>query len=85
MKKDKEQKKRKKYTGKVISIKMQGTVIVEVERKVIHPLYKKVLKRSSKYKVDSNFIELQVGDKVNIVETRPISKEKHFKVEKKVL
>ncbi len=85
MKKDKEQKKGKIYTGKVVSIKMQGTVVVEVERKIIHPLYKKVLKRSSKYKVDPNSLELQVGDKVRIVETRPISKEKHFKVEKKVL
>lgn len=71
-------------TGKVVSLKMQGTAIVEVERKITHPLYKKILTRSKKYKVDANSKELNVGDMVKIIETRPISKGKYFKVQSKV-
>lgn len=78
------QKKRKTFTGTVVSLKMQRTAVVEVERTVVHPLYKKVLKRSKRYKVDTNSQELNLGDKVKIVEIKPISKGKFFKVEKKI-
>lgn len=79
MKKDQKQK-IKTFTGKVVSLKMQGTAVVEVEREIIHPLYKKILKRSKRYKVDTNSQEVNVGDKVKIVETRPISKNKFFRI-----
>lgn len=74
-------------TGKVTSVKMQDTILVEVTRRVPHPLYKKLLKKSKQFKVDvkgQNAVE--VGQTVKIVETKPISKTKHFKllgVEKK--
>lgn len=67
------------YNGKVIS-KIPKTAIVEVERKTVHPLYKKVLRRSKKYKVDTGELTVNVGDKVLIIETRPISKDKYFKI-----
>lgn len=70
----------KVLAGKVVGIKMQDTVIVEVVRRTPHPLYKKLVKRSKKFKVDRNGQEVVVGQDVKIVETRPISKDKHFKV-----
>ncbi|OGH07127.1 MAG: 30S ribosomal protein S17 [Candidatus Levybacteria bacterium RBG_13_35_9] len=66
--------------GKIVSVKMGNTVVVEVTRRVTHPLYKKILKRSKKYKVDSSEITPVLGDSVKIVSTKPISKEKHFKI-----
>lgn len=84
MQKKSDLKKSKMFVGKVVSAKMQGTVVVEVERKIVHPLYKKILRRSKKIKADTNKLELSLGDKVRIVETRPISKNKYFKVESKV-
>lgn len=74
----------KTFTGVIVSAKSQNTVVVEVERKITHPLYKKVLRRNKKYKVDSASQDLSVGDKIIIVETKPISKDKHFKVERKL-
>lgn len=70
----------KVLTGKVITQKMNNTVIVEVTGLRPHPLYKKLLKRSKKYKVDAVGAEVSVGQTVKIVETRPISKDKHFKI-----
>jgi small subunit ribosomal protein S17 len=66
--------------GKVVSTKMQGTVVVQVSRSVPHPLYKKLLKRSQNFKVDRKDQEVIVGDRVKIIETKPISKDKHFKI-----
>ena len=66
--------------GTVISVGMQKTIVVEVVRKVPHKLYKKLLKRSKKYKVDSSGKEIVVGDKVRFVPTRPMGAQKHFKV-----
>lgn len=66
--------------GKVISIKMNNTVVVEVTRKVAHPLYKKLLKRTKKYKVDTAGNTLSLEDSVKIVSTKPISKNKFFKI-----
>lgn len=66
--------------GKIVSLKMQKTAVVEVERKTVHPLYKKVLRRSKKYKVDTRDLVLNLGDVVKIAETKPISRGKYFKV-----
>jgi len=70
----------KKLNGIIISLKMQKTAVVEVARLAPHPLYKKLLRRSTKIKADTGSLELKVGDKVTIAETRPISKDKKFKV-----
>ena len=73
--------------GKVTSVKMQDTILVEVTRRVPHPLYKKLLRKSKQFKVDVKGLEpVAVGKTVKIVETKPISKTKHFRlleVEKK--
>lgn len=74
----------KTLIGKVVSTKMQKTVVVEVQTSRPHPLYKKIVKRKKRYKVDNEALELKVGDKVEIIEMRPISKEKKFKVLKKL-
>lgn len=66
--------------GKIVSLKSQDTAVVEVTRKVAHPLYKKLMKKTKKFKADSRGQTLSLGDRVKIVSIRPISKEKHFKV-----
>jgi small subunit ribosomal protein S17 len=71
---------KKIFTGKIISLKMNRTAVVEVTRKKPHPLYKKLLKRTTKFKADTADLTLEVGQKVKIVETKPISKDKSFKV-----
>lgn len=68
------------FEGIIVSTGMNNTISVSVERKVAHPLYKKLIKKSRKYLVDSTGFELTVGDKVKIVETKPMSKNKFFKV-----
>lgn len=68
--------------GVVISDKMDKTVVVSVSRFVKHPLYGKFYKISKKYKAHDEGNTCKVGDKVEIVETRPISKDKRFKVVK---
>lgn len=70
----------KTFEGEVVSLKMQNTAVVKITRRKLHPLYKRLLKRSKKYKVDTAGLSLKVGDRVRISETRPISKEKYFKV-----
>ena len=70
----------KTLIGKIISLKMNNTVVIEVTRRVAHPLYRKLLKKSSKFKVDANGHSLNLGDNVKIVSIRPMSKEKYFKV-----
>ncbi len=65
--------------GKVVSTKMNKTVLVETERLVPHPLYRKRLKKTKKFKVHDE-VGVKVGDKVRIVSTRPLSKDKYFKV-----
>lgn len=72
---------RRRLTGVVASNKMQKTVIVEVSRSFRHPLYEKVVHTVKKYKVHDE-IGCAVGDEVQIIETKPISKHKRFKVEK---
>ncbi|HUD44264.1 MAG TPA: 30S ribosomal protein S17 [Patescibacteria group bacterium] len=68
----------KTFTGKVVSTGMQNTILVEVSRSVPHPLYKKLLKRSTKFMADTVDKKAEMGDIVKIVETKPISKNKHF-------
>lgn len=65
--------------ARVLSTKLQNTALVEVERMVEHPLYKKRIRRKKRYLVQDD-IGVKEGDKVSILETRPISKRKRFKV-----
>ncbi len=71
---------KKTLNGTIVSNKMANTVVVEVTRRVAHPLYKKLIKKSRKFKADSTGMTLNVGDKVKIISIRPISKDKYFKV-----
>lgn len=66
--------------GKVVSVKMNNTAIVEITRRSPHPLYKKILKRTKKYKADMGKATISIGDSVQIIETRPIARDKHFKI-----
>ncbi len=74
----------KRLEGKVVSDIMNKTLVVLVERRVKFPKYKKYVKRSKKYKVHDENKEYKVGDKVIIEETKPISKDKYFKVVGKI-
>ena len=69
------------FVGEVVSDVMQKTVVVTVVRKTRHPLYKKILTRRKRYLVDLGNHNVARGDVVQIVETRPISKNKHFIVQ----
>ncbi len=71
----------KVLTGKITSIKMQDSSIVEVIRRTPHKLYGKLLKRSKNYNVDTKGHVVVLGNTVKIVETKPISKYKHFKIQ----
>ena len=68
-------------TGIVVSTGMEKTIVVEVTRHVAHPMYKKLMKRSKKHKADNSAgIAVKVGQTVSIIETKPISKDKHFRL-----
>jgi len=67
-------------SGVVVSDKMKDTVVVEVGRLVQHPKYKKYMRRTKRYKAHDAGNTKKIGDKVEIIECRPISKEKHFKI-----
>ncbi len=69
---------RRTQTGVVISDKMQKTVVVKVDRLVKHSQYSKYIKRSDKYKVHDEMNSCKTGDKVQIVECRPLSKDKRW-------
>ena len=71
---------KKTFIGKVVSNKMAKTVVVEIERLVKHPIYSKIIKRSSKLKADTNSMDVPMGVFVKIEQTRPISRDKYFKV-----
>ncbi len=71
---------RKERKGVVTSNRMEKTVVVSVERVVMHPKYKKRLKRQSKVKAHDEKNECQVGDRVLIIECRPLSREKRWRV-----
>jgi small subunit ribosomal protein S17 len=71
---------RKTRIGKVVSDKMDKTVVVEVKRLVAHPLYHKIIRRRSRIKAHDPNNSCQVGDKVLLEETRPISRDKRWRV-----
>ena len=66
--------------GVVVSLKMQKTAVVQVSSTAPHPIYKKLIKRDKKIKADTAGLSLSVGDRVKIGQTKPISKDKHFKI-----
>jgi len=72
---------RKRLTGRVTSDKMDKTIVVEVERLQRHRLYGKVLKRTKKYMAHDEENTCRIGDLVRIVESRPLSRRKHWVVE----
>jgi len=72
--------KRKTRVGTVVSDKMHKTVVVLVEERRRHPLYKKVIRHTSKFKVHDETNSCKAGDVVKIVETRPLSKDKCWRV-----
>ncbi len=72
---------RKTRTGLVVSDKMDKTVVVAVEDNVRHPLYKKIVKHTVKLKAHDENNECRVGDRVMVMETRPMSKDKHWRVD----
>ena len=80
----KEQKHRKQRIGVVVSDKMDKTVVVEITSRRRHPLYKKVMKQSKKFKAHDEKNLCKVGDKVRIAEIRPLSKDKCWIVEEKL-
>jgi small subunit ribosomal protein S17 len=71
---------RKTRVGKVVSDKMDKTVVVSIQDNVKHPLYKKIIKRTVKFKAHDEKNECGIGDRVMIMETRPISKDKNWRV-----
>jgi small subunit ribosomal protein S17 len=71
---------RKTRIGKVVSNKMDKTVVVAIETLVSHPLYKKSVKRTTKFKAHDENNECNIGDRVRIMETRPLSKEKRWRL-----
>ena len=72
---------RKRLVGSVVSDKMDKTVVVEVERLARHPLYEKVLRLKKKHKAHDEENACRIGDRVRIVESRPLSREKRWRVE----
>lgn len=75
----------KQITGIVVSTAMQKTVVIQTEQKFRHPLYLKVITKHKRFKAHNELKDIVVGDKVVMEETRPISKDKHFRVINKVI
>ena len=73
---------RKTRAGTVVSDKMDKTIVVAVKDNVQHPLYKKILKRTVKFKAHDENNECRIGDRVMIMETRPLSKDKNWRLVK---
>ena len=71
---------RKTRVGKVISDKMDKTIVVAIEDTVKHPLYKKIVKRTYKLKAHDENNECRIGDRVKVMETRPLSKDKRWRL-----
>jgi small subunit ribosomal protein S17 len=71
---------RKVRTGKVISDKMDKTIVVAVVDNVRHPLYNKIVKRTYKLKAHDENNECKIGDRVKVMETRPLSKDKRWRL-----
>ena len=73
---------RKTRIGTVVSDKMDKTIVVAIEDKVKHPLYKKIVKSTVKFKAHDENNECGIGDRVEIMETRPLSKDKNWRLVK---
>ena len=71
---------RKTRTGKVVSDKMDKTIVVAIEYNVKHPLYGKIVKRTYKLKAHDENNECRIGDRVRVMETRPLSKDKRWRL-----
>ena len=71
---------RKTRTGKVVSDKMDKTIVVIVEDRVAHPLYKKIIKTTYRLKAHDEKNEAGIGDRVRVMETRPLSKDKRWRL-----
>ncbi len=71
---------RKTRVGKVVSDKMDKTIVVAIEDSVQHPLYKKIIKRTVKFKAHDEKNECGIGDRVMIMECRPLSKDKRWRL-----
>jgi small subunit ribosomal protein S17 len=71
---------KKIYTGKIISDKMDKTVVVAVTRITQHPIYKKTIKKIAKFKAHDSENKCKMGDVVSIIESRPLSKDKRWKI-----
>ena len=71
---------RKTRVGKVVSNKMNETIVVAIEDHVKHPLYGKIVKRTYKLKAHDENNECNIGDKVKVMETRPLSKDKRWRL-----
>ena len=71
---------RKTRVGKVVSDKMDKTIVVAVEDRTAHPLYKKIIKRTYKLKAHDENNDCRIGDRVRVMETRPLSKEKRWRL-----
>ena len=71
---------RKTRVGKVVSDKMDKTIVVAIEDNVKHPLYKKIVKRTYKLKAHDENHECNIGDRVKVMETRPLSKDKRWRL-----
>ncbi len=71
---------RKKRIGRVVSDKMEKNIVVAVETKVRHPLYGKTINRTTKFKVHDEKNEAKINDRVSIMETRPLSKDKRWRL-----
>ena len=74
-------KKPKYFFGSVVSNKMEKTVVVAVTRQVAHPLYGKIVRRITRLKAHDEGNRCQIGDRVRLAPTRPLSKDKHWRVE----
>ncbi|OGK13433.1 30S ribosomal protein S17 [Candidatus Roizmanbacteria bacterium RIFCSPLOWO2_01_FULL_38_12] len=72
------------FTGTVVSTRMQKTVVVRVETKFRHPVYHKVITKHKKFMAHNDLPDIKEGDVVTITQTRPLSKQKHFIVVKKL-
>ena len=75
---------RKTRTGVVVSDKMDKTIVVEVRTRVRHPLYGKIMNQTTKFKAHDENNECGIGDTVRVMETRPLSKDKHWRLVVKV-
>ena len=71
---------RKKRIGRVVSDKMEKTIVVAVETKIRHPLYGKTVNKTTKFKVHDENNEAKINDRVSIMETRPLSRDKRWRL-----